>query len=298
MPPIAMQEKPVARRTSYARATLNKRGHRPFHVERRLMLGEVTTQKLQTAEALYAVVDWRGPSSQPMHEHAQERVIFVLDGALDESMGGATYRCESGSVIVRAANERHQDAYVGSGRYIGVALADADLGNVFARLAPRGHHVTRAAALHDLGMRLAIELRTADAWSAIGAHGLLLEAAALLGRTRSESARSPKWLPAALEMLGAESATNWTIALLAERVGQPPSEVARAFRRHAGIGVGAYLRRRRLAQARALLVERERPLVAIAAELGFCDQSHFNRSFRRAFGTTPAEYRRAVARKS
>jgi quercetin dioxygenase-like cupin family protein len=38
----------------------------------------------------------------------------------------------------------------------------------------------------------------------------------------------------------------------------------------------------------------DRPVVAIAADAGFADQSHFTRAFKERFGITPARYRAAV----
>jgi AraC-like DNA-binding protein len=43
-----------------------------------------------------------------------------------------------------------------------------------------------------------------------------------------------------------------------------------------------------------MLVRSEVPLCEIAATLGFCDQSHFTRTFRRVAGMSPGQYARSV----
>jgi AraC family transcriptional regulator len=68
---------------------------------------------------------------------------------------------------------------------------------------------------------------------------------------------------------------------------------ARMFRRAMGESPMAYVSQRRIERAKRLLADRESALAAIAFELGFCDQSHFTRSFRKATGTTPAHFRLA-----
>jgi AraC-like DNA-binding protein len=40
------------------------------------------------------------------------------------------------------------------------------------------------------------------------------------------------------------------------------------------------------------VVSSQRPLASLALEGGFADHSHFTRTFRRAFGVTPARLRR------
>lgn len=53
-------------------------------------------------------------------------------------------------------------------------------------------------------------------------------------------------------------------------------------------GVAATIRRARLEQAKALLVEHpDRPIVTVAVQCGFGSESGFHRAFRAEFGTTP-----------
>ena len=55
---------------------------------------------------------------------------------------------------------------------------------------------------------------------------------------------------------------------------------------------GRYITTIRLNAARKLLETTEMPLVEIATETGFFDQSHLTRAFKRERGMTPGEYRR------
>ncbi len=57
-----------------------------------------------------------------------------------------------------------------------------------------------------------------------------------------------------------------------------------------GLAPHAYLVQLRLARARRLLADGLSP-AETAAALGFADQSHLGRWFRRAYGLTPAAYR-------
>jgi AraC family transcriptional regulator, positive regulator of tynA and feaB len=60
-----------------------------------------------------------------------------------------------------------------------------------------------------------------------------------------------------------------------------------------GQRVGEVIRVRRLARAREDLTESDRPVSVIAHRWGFSDASHFTRSFKAHYGTSPTEYRMA-----
>lgn len=65
----------------------------------------------------------------------------------------------------------------------------------------------------------------------------------------------------------------------------------RHFRASVGVTPYAYLTQRRMLHAIALLRD-GCPISRAALEAGFCDQSHFSRRFRAAFGMPPGQYLR------
>ena len=81
---------------------------------------------------------------------------------------------------------------------------------------------------------------------------------------------------------------------LAAACGVDRFRLNRAFKAAFGLAPHAYLVQLRLARARHLLAAGEAP-VQVAAMLGFSDQSHLGRWFRRAYGVTPALYQRRCA---
>jgi AraC-like DNA-binding protein len=73
------------------------------------------------------------------------------------------------------------------------------------------------------------------------------------------------------------------------KTGVPVCTSPRRFRRLTGVSPRAYRVHVRLLEARRRL-SRGYKLSEIALELGFADQSHFGRHFKRAFGLTPGEF--------
>ena len=78
---------------------------------------------------------------------------------------------------------------------------------------------------------------------------------------------------------------------LAVACGVDRFRLTRAFKSAFGLPPHAYLVQLRLARARHLLAKGEQP-ADMAIALGFADQSHLGRWFVRAYGLTPAAYRK------
>ncbi|HET6569451.1 MAG TPA: AraC family transcriptional regulator [Rhodothermales bacterium] len=77
---------------------------------------------------------------------------------------------------------------------------------------------------------------------------------------------------------------------LAETAGVSKFHLVRLFRESEGTTPWAYVRALRLRKAKELL-ESDLPLVDVALQAGYYDQSHLNRAFREAEGKTPGQYR-------
>lgn len=71
-----------------------------------------------------------------------------------------------------------------------------------------------------------------------------------------------------------------------------PAWLARAYRAWRGEGLAETARRWRVERAVQMLRVSADTLAAVAADAGFCDQSHMNRCFNAVLGRTPLEVRR------
>jgi AraC-like DNA-binding protein len=80
---------------------------------------------------------------------------------------------------------------------------------------------------------------------------------------------------------------------LADAVGARPFPLLRAFKAATGLPPHAYLTSLRVREARRLLQQGVRP-AQVAADVGFTDQAHLSRHFKRVVGVPPAAYQRAA----
>jgi AraC family transcriptional regulator len=115
-------------------------------------------------------------------------------------------------------------------------------------------------------------------------------------RRRARAARiPPRWLAEARERLRAAEGRFPAVAELAAALGVDRAHLARAFRDHYGVTMGAFARGVRVERALRLLGDAARPLSDIALEAGFADQSHMTRVVAAATGATPARLRASLA---
>ncbi|MFG1961054.1 AraC family ligand binding domain-containing protein [Nonomuraea sp. NPDC049028] len=97
----------------------------------------------------------------------------------------------------------------------------------------------------------------------------------------------------ALEVLHESLVDPPSLDDLAQAVGARPFPLLRAFKAATGLPPHAYLISMRIQRARRLLDSGVRP-AQVAAELGFTDQAHLNRHFKRIVGVPPAAYQRSA----
>ncbi len=93
------------------------------------------------------------------------------------------------------------------------------------------------------------------------------------------------------DYLEAHLADRVTLADLARATGLTDYAVLRGFRRATGIPPHRYLTQLRVRRAGELLSAGHSP-VMVARAVGFADQSHLTRHFRRLVGVTPGTYTR------
>lgn len=95
-----------------------------------------------------------------------------------------------------------------------------------------------------------------------------------------------------LDVLPATLDRSWTTEEMARTVGASSGQLRKDFAREIGVSPMHYLKRVRLAAAKAALRTTDRPLKQVAASVGFNDLSHFVRNYRDEYGHSPSEDRR------
>ena len=134
--------------------------------------------------------------------------------------------------------------------------------------------------------------------SAVLAVGLCCAALAELGQLRLDDDQRPAFSPPVQQLLlliGRRPAQPWTMSELAGEVGLSVSHLHREFRSQLGVTPMAWLASTRAEIAASLLLQTDRPVGWVGAQVGWPDPNYFSRCFRRAYGVSPSTYRQRNA---
>ncbi|MCP5535206.1 MAG: helix-turn-helix domain-containing protein [Akkermansiaceae bacterium] len=108
---------------------------------------------------------------------------------------------------------------------------------------------------------------------------------------RDSTALPQKGLSKATEYIDQHIGDPITVDQLALKAGISRASLQRQFKETFGCGVATEIRRRRMDQAKALLIESDMSATAIADKLGYSSVAQFYRLFKKESGLTCGEYR-------
>src|SRR5215468_413276 len=251
------------------------------------------------------VLDYRcsaGPHDRPfIEQHRSFSISYVRRGSFGCVTGGRSFELVAGSFLLGrpddeylCTHEHHPHGDECLSFHFDAALLDA-LG--LPAQAWRSGALPPVAELGVLGARAQAaaegrnDLDLAEAGTLLAGRflhlvsGKPLRPVTVSSRDRRRAVRVALWLEAhAHEPLDLER--------VARQGGVSAFHFLRLFARVTGVTPHQYLVRARLRRAAKLLAQGSLPVGAIAYEVGFGDLSNFVRTFRRAAGRAPRDFRR------
>ena len=238
------------------------------------------------------------------HSHEHYAIGVVVDGVEEFRYGGSVERAGAGELpLVNPGVVHTGHAGTAGGWTYRVLYPSVDVvAGVAAEIgAPSGTPAFTDPVVRDrAAARLLLSAhRAADRGDVLASGSLLRLLLATLLR-RYGRAAVPDDEPAAAgaeavararELLHARMTDPPKLEDLAAAVGARPFPLLRAFRDAHGLPPHAYLNQERVRTARRLL-DAGTPVADTAHTVGFVDQAHLTRHFRRILGITPGAYRR------
>jgi AraC family transcriptional regulator len=231
------------------------------------------------------------------HAHDSALITLVLSGDSTEENRGRSRKLQAQTLLFTPAYEMHGHQFRNDGRWLNMQVSASWLARVAAGNAPLPV-VTQLLQNHAAiawATRIRTELRQHDAVSQLAIEGSLLLLITDLSRFQASGERTrPRWLTIVEDAIEASVAAPPSIESLAAMAGVHASHLLRTFKRHHGMTIATFVRKRRIERARGEIGAANRPLSSIALDAGFADQSHFTRIFRKTYGETPGQYARSL----
>lgn len=225
------------------------------------------------------------------HSHEESIFSFALAGGTSVSVGRSTEWCDEHALLYLPAGEPHANAFPRPSVRVHVRLT-TPFWRQFMKEGPDGRGRSVRHPIADEVRRAACAALGADRGGEALVACSVVDVLGVLPSGSHRRERVPaRWLMRLREFLDAHCAGAFATEDLVEVAGRHPVHISRAFRRHFGRTISAFVRERRVLKAAELLRRTSLPLSEIALECGFCDQSHFTNTFRRYMGRTPSSYR-------
>ncbi|MEP6903605.1 MAG: AraC family transcriptional regulator [Actinomycetota bacterium] len=164
----------------------------------------------------------------------------------------------------------------------------------------REDYQIRDAFITQIGATLYSEFKNPSAVGRIYIESLAVTLAVHLLRNYSVAAQhlrefsgglSGARLRRAVEYIEAHLDLNLSLTQVAEIVGMSPYHFSRALKKSTGYAPHAYVVHQRLERAKQLLTETKKPIIEIAAAVGYVNHCHFSTQFHKLVGISPSAYR-------
>ena len=232
-----------------------------------------------------------------IHQHSHRYAYFciLLRGTYTERCGSHERECKRSTVVFHPPDESHSTRFLQEGGRLFRFELKPEL---FNRIRGCSSVLSEPAEFEggppaQLASKLYREFREPDEVSKLVIEGLALELTAevIRGRAKGNIRVPPSWLTQVCDFIHAQFADCLSLAVIAKPVGIHPLHLAHVFRQFHNCTVGEYVRRVRVDFAASQLSSSDTPLAEVAIAAGFCDQSHFSKTFKVLTGMTPAQYR-------
>jgi AraC family transcriptional regulator len=248
----------------------------------------------KVSDFLISEISHFGKRDLPRHSHRSAYFSLLIDGSYSESYAGKSFDYKPLTVWWHRPGIMHKDEVgTNGGRFLNLEIGDGALDDVARNDSVREDFYERNSELTWLACRLLKEMRGWQPCSTLVAENLALEMSGFaIERQACANVRSrPAWLGTVVEKVTDEFTAVHRSADLAAAAGVHPIHMAAVFRRFYKQTVGEYVRGLKVKKAAELLLLKDVPLVEVAMRVGFADQSHLSRNFKRSVGMTPGEFR-------
>lgn len=241
----------------------------------------------------------RGRQSYPFHGHDFCELDIILEGTADTVLNGEPHKVQPGEVYLLTPDDFHEYAN-GEGLviyHVSFAQSATSLSALLGLVDGKNRIFRPCESEFDRLIRLVALLEELCGDSQVSNEALsrLLECILLMlkgsGETGGGLPQPDRNMQKATVYIHAHFKENPALSDVAERLHINERYFCKKFREYTGLTYKEYLRGVKLRYAKRMILASPKPIIEIATESGYGNQSHFNREFKQFFGITPLEMR-------
>jgi AraC-like DNA-binding protein len=238
------------------------------------------------AKCSIAIRSYGTQSAADSHDFSQ--IVLPLAGELSIEIAGRQSVLNRTVAAYVEAGTWHDQVSHGVNRSLVLDLFPSDLdGRAADRLASRPF-----ISLTPEASNLIDYMGSVVARRRVLPHRLMLWVPLLVDALLGDEPQLPSRLAGLLAAVEANPSTDWTVEVMARKVGVSASRLHAIFQDTLGKSPRAWVTDTRLNLVCRLLTDTDLPIAELAYRSGYADQSALTRAMRKATGLTPAAYRR------
>lgn len=230
------------------------------------------------------------------HYHENPYFMYVLRGNMKDCNTRKETLCPAGSLMFNNWQEEHygsKHSLDAGGFHLEFEKKWFDDNDIDSDLF-EGSRLIQNPKVHLLFAKLYYEFKLQDDYSPVTVELLLLQISETISKLTFQDKQSiPPWVEHLKELLHYDN-SSLSLQYLAEQLNIHPVHISRAVPKYFSMSLGEYIRQNKIKKTIPLLLNKDQSLTSIAYDVGFSDQSHFNRVFKSAFDMNPSLYRKNI----
>jgi AraC family transcriptional regulator len=237
--------------------------------------------------------DYHHITACPWHYHQNAHFAFTTGGTLKETHRAFQLHLQAGSLLYNHSDDPHCNSDYSD--HVSALHVDMDRTWFENHDLPfhGGVHELKDPVLKNQFYRILKELHINDGGTALTLEALLLEA--MQHMLQQKAHKDGSWAARVKNLLYDRYNEKILLKEVAREAGLHPTYLCQQFPAVFHCSFGEYLRKIRIEKAvEQMLTHPRRSLTEIALDVGFSDQSHFIRTFKRNVGVTPKTFQKGI----
>ncbi|HED07390.1 MAG TPA: AraC family transcriptional regulator [Ignavibacteria bacterium] len=229
------------------------------------------------------------------HFHTSPLFSIVCSGTLSEKYQNKYYKHSKFGLIYKPSFTEHSNYFYENGAKCLILKLPNSVINHLQELGLEVGSIFnfQSNANSVLITRLRNELKYFDQFSYLSLEGIIIELFAHNLRLKNKTTLfQPDWFRDMINNIDSTKINDLNLNKLAEMANVHPVYLINTFKKFLNMTPGEYLRQKKLEIICSELKNTNKPLLDIAYQFNFSDQSHFNRFFKKYLGITPLKFRK------